>query len=506
MSQSLKHLRMGFTLYFCFCLMTSFGFYGKTVTGFARQGNALVAPSGLTARQTGSQVILNWQAPDLSRFSTELTTFRQAPVAETEPNNSQTQAQPVFLNSIISGRAEASDSGQYVLALADGSSDDFEDIFKFTLTEAKQVSIKLEYTEEDADLDVWLLANDARLTILDDDGATQDNPELTLVDLDPGTYLIAVSTFEPGPPTPAETSDYRLTISTSDPGTPQLDSFNIYRAESTTVPLTREFLVGNVLADTTQFTDTPRGGDGRTAYSYVVTALYDTGESAASNTVSIVFSTDRTSPTVRVSSPNGGETASAGSPLNITWTATDDIGVSSQEISLSTDGGTTFPTSVATGLSGNTSTFTFPIPTTLRSTSARIRVVARDAAGNEGSDTSDASFTIGGADAVPPTVRLISPNSKSDKLRAGQSFLVQWQSSDNIVLASHDLLLSTDGGATFATTIATGLPGSAQSFSFAVSATQPKSKTARIRVIARDAAGNVAQDDSDENFKIKKAK
>ncbi len=69
--------------------------------------------------------------------------------------------------------------------------------------------------------------------------------------------------------------------------------------------------------------------------------------------------------------------------------------------------------------------------------------------------------------------------------------------------AVDDISLSVDGGANFLVTVATGLSGSTQSFVFTPSSTLGKSKTSRIRVIARDQAGNAGVDTSDGNFKLK---
>src|SRR5439155_8764 len=52
---------------------------------------------------------------------------------------------------------------------------------------------------------------------------------------------------------------------------------------------------------------------------------------------------DNAGPAVTVTSPNGGEFWAVSSPQTITWTATDDAGVTSVDIAYSTDGGATFP-------------------------------------------------------------------------------------------------------------------------------------------------------------------
>jgi hypothetical protein len=108
-------------------------------------------------------------------------------------------------------------------------------------------------------------------------------------------------------------------------------------------------------------------------------------------------------------------------------------------------------------------------------------------------------------DGGAPAVHVLFPNTNGDVLKAGTSPTITWQSSSSQGIVSQDVLLSTDDGASFST-LASGLPGAAQSYVFDIPASQPMVKKARIRVIAIDAAGNIGQDDSDESFKIKAAR
>jgi hypothetical protein len=102
-------------------------------------------------------------------------------------------------------------------------------------------------------------------------------------------------------------------------------------------------------------------------------------------------------------------------------------------------------------------------------------------------------------DAIAPAVRVISPNG-GEKLKAGESFTISWESSDNEAVISQQILLSTDSGATFPETVATGLAGNAHSFLWRIPG---KATTqARIRIIALDAANNQNDDISDNNFGI----
>jgi subtilisin family serine protease len=110
---------------------------------------------------------------------------------------------------------------------------------------------------------------------------------------------------------------------------------------------------------------------------------------------------DTQAPAVTVTSPDGGETLNDGSVHQITWTATDNVGVTSIDITYSIDnGGSWLP--VATG-EANDGTFDWTVPDT-PTTLALVRVVAHDAAANSGSDQSNANFTIDSVSGVPDGV------------------------------------------------------------------------------------------------------
>ena len=108
---------------------------------------------------------------------------------------------------------------------------------------------------------------------------------------------------------------------------------------------------------------------------------------------------DVTPPAATVTAPNGGETWTAGTTRIIAWTATDNVGVTAVDLYYSTDGGNNF-TTIATGLA-NTGSHAWAVPNTPSST-AVVRVVAHDAAGNTGADVSDVCFTITAPDTTAP--------------------------------------------------------------------------------------------------------
>jgi hypothetical protein len=103
---------------------------------------------------------------------------------------------------------------------------------------------------------------------------------------------------------------------------------------------------------------------------------------------------DIESPLVDLASPNGGEELHFGYDANIEWEASDNIGVTSICILLSTDGGATFPDTVAAG-EANDGVYEWAVPD-MDCETARIRVIACDAAANEGDDESDSDFRLRG--------------------------------------------------------------------------------------------------------------
>jgi hypothetical protein len=100
---------------------------------------------------------------------------------------------------------------------------------------------------------------------------------------------------------------------------------------------------------------------------------------------------DTTPPSVTVTSPNGSEKWKVSSSYNITWTATDASGITSVNISYSQDNGVTY-TSIANGLA-NSGSYSWTVPNT-KSANCRVKVAARDGAGNWSQDASDAVFKI----------------------------------------------------------------------------------------------------------------
>jgi hypothetical protein len=203
---------------------------------------------------------------------------------------------------------------------------------------------------------------------------------------------------------------------------------------------------------------------------------------------------DTQPPTVTVTAPNGGEAWDIGSTQNITWTATDNIGVTSISILLSRDGGATYTETLATG-EANDGVYAWLVTAPV-TTTARVKVIAYDAAANSGEDASNANFTI--RDGTAPVVTVTAPNG-GEAWDIGSIQNITWTATDDVGVTSIDILLSTDGGATYPHMIATG---EANDGTYPWLVDGDPTLTARVKVIAYDAASNSAFDVSDADFGI----
>ncbi len=101
----------------------------------------------------------------------------------------------------------------------------------------------------------------------------------------------------------------------------------------------------------------------------------------------IVFPEDDP-PTIQLTAPNGGEAVQPGSDVEITWSATDDIGVVSVDLSYLSGG---FEAIIASGVTGSSYTWTVPDVNVF---SVTVKAVAKDTIGQTGEDESDDIFAI----------------------------------------------------------------------------------------------------------------
>jgi hypothetical protein len=156
-------------------------------------------------------------------------------------------------------------------------------------------------------------------------------------------------------------------------------------------------------------------------------------------------------PSIRVLSPNGGETWAPGSSHEITWT-TRGTQTANVRIELSTNGGASYADVVAS--TPNDGTHSWTVPNSL-STTCLVRITD---AGNAGlTDTSDSYFSIGTPPPPPPPpppptgITVVSPNGGE----AWQAFTTQqiaWTTQGTI--GPVRIELTTDGGASFSDIVA----------------------------------------------------
>lgn len=105
---------------------------------------------------------------------------------------------------------------------------------------------------------------------------------------------------------------------------------------------------------------------------------------------------DSESPAITLLAPTGGEVMPGGATFTIRWQSDDNVGVATHDIALSTDAGKTFSTPIASGLGGNSQTYTWSVPAGIApSRTAVLQVTATDAAGNAQSASSDLLTLIG---------------------------------------------------------------------------------------------------------------
>ncbi len=109
-----------------------------------------------------------------------------------------------------------------------------------------------------------------------------------------------------------------------------------------------------------------------------------------------------TTPFVTLSQPNGGETLTAGNQYTVFWQVTGGS-PASLRLRLSTDGGVTYPTTIATNMI-NTGYYTWTVPSIPTTTRARLKLEALDQGQITATDLSNADFTINGTASVPVPV------------------------------------------------------------------------------------------------------
>lgn len=102
-------------------------------------------------------------------------------------------------------------------------------------------------------------------------------------------------------------------------------------------------------------------------------------------------------PTAYLKNYRGGEVLEPDTAITVNWISDDNIEVTSVDLLLSTDGGSSFPTEIVAGTADD-GEYTWTVPD-IYTTQARIRVVVHDGDANSGYDESDSDLTINGCPA-----------------------------------------------------------------------------------------------------------
>jgi len=223
-------------------------------------------------------------------------------------------------------------------------------------------------------------------------------------------------------------------------------------------------------------------------------AILNEGSDTSDNNFTITV--DLLPPQVTILRPNGGEIFYWFTDDTIKWIATDEAGVDSVHIYYSTNGGSTYPYSIAAN-EPNDGIYVWTIPYKNTST-CKVKVVAVDRGQNQGSDTSDNNFTMA-LDLIPPQVAVVRPNG-GEFFYIGTEDTIRWVATDNVRVDSVNIYYSIDGGATFPYTVATSEPNDS---AYVWTVPDTPSDNCIVKIEAYDFMANVAEDVSNASFGIR---
>jgi hypothetical protein len=151
------------------------------------------------------------------------------------------------------------------------------------------------------------------------------------------------------------------------------------------------------------------------------------------------------SATLTVTTPNGGETLTAGNTKIIKWSSTGTVG--NVKIRYSTNNGSSWST--VTSSTSNDGSYNWTVPSVA---SAACKVKVSEASDGSPSDASNATFTIEVSNTPSPTasVTVTAPNG-GESLSAGSSYTVKWSSTGTV--GNVKIQYSTNSGGSFSTVV-----------------------------------------------------
>lgn len=271
------------------------GVYTASLTVYDSASHQATPPDlVVTVSAAGHTVNLTWSAPapgglnppqNLQVTATARAARREALINEVEPNGCITLVNgsdtPQYLSpgDTVSGTVDTTDTE----GCLNDNGDVIEDLYGLTVTQSGTYTFTLDF-DSGTDLDLYVLTTDLQ-TLNPNCGAsicgvTCEDPETFDLALDPGTYVLGVNLATVVSCVGGTSTSYTLSV-TGGPAAPVLQGYNVYRATVDSGPSYVKLNGSPLPTAPTSYTDTaPPTGD---VY-YRVTALYDQGESGASNT------------------------------------------------------------------------------------------------------------------------------------------------------------------------------------------------------------------------------
>jgi hypothetical protein len=192
-----------------------------------------------------------------------------------------------------------------------------------------------------------------------------------------------------------------------------------------------------------------------------------------------------TAPSIRVTSPNGGEAWDVGTTQSITWTSSWSVG--NVKIEYSTDNGGTWST--ITDAVENNGSYSWVIPNTV---SGQCLVKVSEAADGSPADTSNAVFSITSS-SPNSSISVSSPNG-GELLSVGTSYPISWFTAGSV--GNVKIEYSTDNGGTWSTVTNSTINNGNYSW------TVPNTPSDKCLVRISDAAGGSPSDTGDAVFEI----
>jgi hypothetical protein len=194
-------------------------------------------------------------------------------------------------------------------------------------------------------------------------------------------------------------STFNITWTASDPdGDATLQSFEI-RLSTDSGANFNTIIASNLAGTARSFTWTVNGGLNTNSARIRVVAT-DTTSLTATDVSNANFSITDPGVSVHLLTPNGGEMLTFGQTFRITWEVPTalEAQVKGFDLFLSTDGGTTFPTSIRSApidpaIAKEVRLFDWVVPSGVCSSMTRVLVVATSVTGARSSDSSDANFS-----------------------------------------------------------------------------------------------------------------